>query len=79
MTEGRFGLTEAVSIGLGGMIGGGIYAVLGVVSRITGPTTWAAFVLAGVVALCAGYSYVRLNELVTDDGGDGGGAVTFVQ
>jgi amino acid transporter len=61
------------------MIGGGIYAVLGVVSRITGPTTWAAFVLAGVVALCAGYSYVRLNELVTDDGGDGGGAVTFVQ
>ncbi|WP_152039600.1 APC family permease [Salinigranum salinum] len=81
MSEGEFGLVEAVSIGLGGMIGGGIYAVLGVVSRVTGAATWFAFVLAGVVAVCAGYSFVRLNELVAADGdeGGGGGAVTFVQ
>ena len=71
MSEGGFGLTEAVSIGLGGMIGGGIYAVLGVVSRVTGAATWFAFVLAGVVAVCAGYSFIRLNELVVE-GGDGG-------
>ncbi|WP_049987642.1 APC family permease [Halobellus rufus] len=69
------GFTEAVSIALGGMIGGGIYAVLGVVTRITGAATWAAFVLAGVVALCAGYSYARLNELADQ----GGGSVTYIQ
>ena len=79
MSEGSLGLTEAVSIALGGMIGGGIYAVLGVVTQISGAATWLAFVLAGVVAACTAYSYVRLNELVTDDGGDGGGSVTFVQ
>ncbi|WP_313691191.1 APC family permease [Halorarum halobium] len=69
------GLTEAVSMALGGMIGGGIYAVLGVVTGITGATTWFAFLLAGVVALCAGYSYVKLNEMADQNGG----SVTFVQ
>ncbi|WP_254546799.1 APC family permease [Halomarina pelagica] len=80
MSDGNFGLTEAVSIALGGMIGGGIYAVLGVVTQITGAATWFAFLLAGVVAVCAGYSYIGLNELVTDGTDDtGGGSVTFVQ
>ncbi|GAA0666545.1 amino acid permease [Natronoarchaeum mannanilyticum] len=64
---------------LGGMVGGGIYAVLGIVTQIAGPATWLAFVLAGVVAACTGYSYVGLNRLVADDGADGGGSVTFVQ
>ncbi|MFC3478404.1 APC family permease [Halobacterium litoreum] len=71
----RLGLTECVSIALGGMIGGGIYAVLGVVAKLTTGATWFAFVLAGVVAACAGYSYNRLNAL----GDDRGGSVSFVQ
>ncbi|WP_408959540.1 APC family permease [Natrinema sp. 74] len=79
MSDGSLGLTEAVAMALGGMIGGGIYAVLGIVTQITGAATWGAFLLAGVVASCAAYSYVRLNELVTDGGSDGGGSVTFVQ
>lgn len=75
MGETDLGLTEAVSIALGGMIGGGIYAVMGVVAKITMAATWAAFVLAGVVALCAGYSYNTLNERSDDRGG----SVSFVQ
>ncbi|GCF14370.1 amino acid transporter [Haloarcula mannanilytica] len=75
MGESNLGLTEAVSIALGGMIGGGIYAVLGVVAQITMAATWAAFVLAGVVALCAGYSYNTLNSLRDAHGG----SVSFVQ
>jgi len=71
----ELGFTEAVSIALGGMIGGGIYAVLGVVTGITGATTWFAFALAGVVAVCAGYSYNALNDLSCGQGG----SVTFVQ
>ena len=71
----RLGLVECVSIALGGMIGGGIFAVLGVVASITGPATWLAFVLAGVVALCAGHSYTALNRLADERGG----SVSFVQ
>jgi amino acid transporter len=71
----QLGLTEAVSIALGGMIGGGIYAVLGIVAGITTTATWAAFLLAGAVAICAGYSYNRLNALTDNHGG----SVSFVQ
>ncbi|MFB6234880.1 MAG: APC family permease [Halopenitus sp.] len=69
------GLTEGVSIALGGMIGGGIFAVLGVVAQITRAAAWFAFVLAGLVALCAAYSYVKLNELSEGQGG----SVSFIQ
>lgn len=80
MSDRSFGLTEAVSMALGGMIGGGIYAVLGVVAGITRAATWFAFLLAGLLAICAAYSYIGLNELAADgDNGGGGGSVTFVQ
>jgi len=75
MSDSDLGLAESVAIALGGMIGGGIYAVLGVVAGITSGATWAAFVLAGVVALGAGYSYNRLNADIESRGG----SVTFVQ
>ncbi|GGL32395.1 amino acid transporter [Halarchaeum grantii] len=71
----RLGLPSAVSIALGGMIGGGIFSVLGVVAKLAGARTWLAFVVAGVVALCAGYSYTALNAV----SGRTGGSVTFVQ
>ncbi|GAD51958.1 amino acid transporter [Halarchaeum acidiphilum MH1-52-1] len=71
----RLGLPSAVSIALGGMIGGGIFSVLGVVARVAGTRTWIAFVVAGIVAICAGYSYNALNEV--DD--RTGASVTFVQ
>jgi amino acid transporter len=71
----NLGLKEGVSMALGGMIGGGIYAVLGVVAGITMAGIWFAFLAAGVVALCAGYSYNKLNALTDNQGG----SVTFVQ
>ncbi|MEE6211255.1 APC family permease [Salarchaeum sp. III] len=73
--SGEFGLKESVSMALGGMIGGGIYAVLGVVANIAMFATWFGFVAAGVVAVCAGYSYNKLNAL----GDQRGGSVSFVQ
>lgn len=59
----KIGLPEAVSIAVGGMVGGGIFAVLGVVAAGAGTAAWIAFALSGVVALSAGYSFVRLNTL----------------
>jgi amino acid transporter len=71
----NLGLKEAVSMALGGMIGGGIYAVLGVVAQITMEAIWVAFLVAGIVGMCAGYSYNKLNSLTENQGG----SVTFVQ
>ncbi|MFB6142843.1 MAG: APC family permease [Halorientalis sp.] len=57
----KIGLAESVSIAVGGMVGGGIFAVLGVVATGAGTAAWIAFTLSGVVAICAGYSFVRIN------------------
>ncbi|GKZ14745.1 hypothetical protein [Haladaptatus sp. T7] len=65
---GGLGLTGAESMALGGMIGGGIYAVLGVVVKVSGALAWLSFVLAGIVAMCAGYSYIKLNQLSDPEG-----------
>jgi putative cofactor-binding repeat protein len=66
---GDVGLKEAVAMALGGMIGGGIYSAFGIVVAISGNVAWVAFLLAGVVAMCAGYSYVKLNKHMDGTGG----------
>lgn len=71
----EFGLGETVSMMVGGIVGGGIYAALGVVVSIAGPAAWLAYVAAGVVALCAGYSYIHLNRNLDD----AGASVTFIE
>lgn len=71
----KLGLGNVVSMALGGMIGGGIYAVLGIVVAAAGAAASLAFLLAGVVAVCADYAYVALNRRV----GHPGRAVVFVQ
>lgn len=60
---------------VGGMVGGGIFSTLGVVIAIAGPLAWLSFAAAGVIALCSGYSYVKLAEHY----GEGGGAFTFLR
>jgi amino acid transporter len=71
----KLGFLGAISIALGGMIGGGIFAVLGVVAEMSGTAAWLAFTAGGVVAFCAGYSYVRLQRL----GDVSGGSVSFLE
>lgn len=60
---------------VGGMVGGGIFSTLGVVVAIAGAWAWLSFVAAGLIALAAGYSYVKLADLY----GEGGGAFTFLR
>ncbi|WP_435119267.1 APC family permease [Halolamina sp. C58] len=67
--DGELGLVGAASIGLGGMIGGGVFAVLGVVAGITGAAAWAAFTGACVLSSCAAYSFLKLNEIADAQGG----------
>ena len=60
---------------VGGMVGGGIFSTLGVVVVIAGAWAWLSFLTAGIVALAAGYSYVKLAAHY----GEGGGAFTFLR
>lgn len=66
---GTIGYVAAVSIGVGGMVGGGIFAVLGLAVDIGGGGTFIAFFVAGMVALVTAYSYARLSVALPSDGG----------
>jgi amino acid transporter len=52
----NIGYWEATSIGIGGMVGGGIFAVLGLSVQLTHGGAPLAFLLAGIVALVTFYS-----------------------
>lgn len=63
------GYWSVVAIGVGGMVGGGIFAVLGLAVQFAGGGTPAAFLLAGCVALLTSCSYVRLSVAYPSQGG----------
>jgi amino acid transporter len=63
------GLPAAVSIGVGGMIGAGIFSILGVVAGVSGTALPVSFVFGGVVAVLAAYSYLKLGVRYPSVGG----------
>ncbi|MBQ4913759.1 APC family permease [Maribacter sp. MMG018] len=65
----KIGLKEAMSIGIGGMVGGGIFAVLGLAVSLAQGGTPIAFFIAGILALITSYSYVKLSLVYPDSGG----------
>src|SRR5215475_14077174 len=67
--SGRIGLVAAVSIGIGGMVGAGIFSILGVVAHAAGNAMWVAFAIGGVVALLPTYSYAKLGATFPSAGG----------
>jgi amino acid transporter len=56
--------------GIGGMLGGGIYALVGAVAREAGSLAWASFVVAMVVAAPTAMSYVALASRFPRSGGE---------
>ncbi|NHJ32149.1 MAG: amino acid permease [Asgard group archaeon] len=56
----ELGFKEALSIGLGGTIGGGVFSVLGIAAGFAGPAAILSFALGGVLAMLIGYSYSKL-------------------
>ena len=63
-----------MAIGIGGMVGGGIFAVLGEAVMLAHGATVVAFLLAGLIALLTSYSYARLSVHYQGHGG----TVTFI-
>jgi amino acid transporter len=66
--ERPLGVIELIAIALGGMVGGGIFSVLGVSVEVVGNATPIAILVGGLLALAAAYSYVKLALLYRDEG-----------
>jgi amino acid transporter len=73
--SGKLGLPEVVAMGVGGMVSGGIYAVLGIAMRQAGNAVPLSYLIAGVITLLTAYSYLKL----TFHFGEHAGAFTFVE
>ena len=69
MQKEQITLKEAISIGIGGMVGGGIFAVLGLAVSLGKGATPISFLIAGIIALITSYSYVKLSIKYPDRGG----------
>jgi amino acid transporter len=65
----KIGFIEAFSIGVGGMVGGGIFAVLGLTIDLAKGAAPLAFLFAGLIALITAYSYVKLSLRYPSEGG----------
>ena len=66
---GGLGLAALVSIGIGGMVGGGIFSVLGLTVQLAGGGAYLSFVAGGIVAALTGWSYSLLSVRIRSRGG----------
>lgn len=62
-------LMDATLIGVGAMIGAGIFVLIGIAAGVAGPALILAFLLNGVVALFTAMSYAELGSCYHDAGG----------
>ena len=69
------GALAAFSIGIGGIVGGGIFATLGIAANGARGSTYLSFLVGGFIALLTAYSYVHLSLTYPGKGG----TVTFIE
>jgi amino acid transporter len=67
--DGRIGALGALSIGVGGIVGGGFFATFGISAEGAAGGTPVAFLLGGIVALLTAWSYVGLTLRYPGPGG----------
>jgi amino acid transporter len=60
---------QSVFIGVGAMVGAGIFALLGEAGTIAQSAVWISFFLAGIVAALQGYSFAYLGKKHASDSG----------
>ena len=60
---------SAVAMGIGAMVGAGIFALLGEAGAIAGSAVWVSFLIGGGIALLSGYSMGRLGARYPAAGG----------
>jgi amino acid transporter len=73
---GERGMTvlQATFIGVGSMVGAGIFALLGAAGAVAGSAVWVSFLVAGAIAGLQGYSFAKLGTVYPS----GGGMLTYL-
>ena len=59
----------AAFLGIGAMVGAGIFALLGEAAVVAGSAVWLSFLLAGIVSALLGYTVVKLGVRYPSSGG----------
>jgi amino acid transporter len=59
----------AVFLGVGAMVGAGIFALLGEAGAVAGSAVWASFLIAGLISTLLGYAVVKLGVRYPSSGG----------
>jgi len=67
--EAELGLLDATMIGMGAMIGAGIFVLTGLAAEVAGPAAILVFALNGVVTAFTGLSYAELAASIPKSGG----------
>jgi len=62
------GVPELIAIALGGMVGGGIFTILGISVSLVGAYTPVVIIIGGIIASFAAYSYIKLGVYYKDEG-----------
>ncbi|MDX1671577.1 MAG: APC family permease [Balneolaceae bacterium] len=71
----KLNLLEAIGIAIGGMVGGGIFVVLGEAVIVAGNATFLSLGLGGLLALITGVNYSKLTAEYHEPGGE----FTFIE
>jgi amino acid transporter len=62
-------IRQAAFIGVGAMVGAGIFALLGAAGEVAGSAVWLSFLIAGIVAALQGYSFAKFGARYPSAGG----------
>jgi amino acid transporter len=62
-------IRQAAFIGVGAMVGAGIFALLGSAGEVAGAAVWLSFLIAGAVAGLQGYSFAKFGARYPSAGG----------
>ena len=74
-TPSRLTVRGAISLGVGAMVGAGIFSLLGQAGVVAGAAVWVSFLIAGAMSAALGYTMVKLGVRYPTSGG----LVTYLQ
>lgn len=69
MQKFQMNVFSVIALGVGAMVGAGIFALLGQVVIQAASLTYASFIISGVAAMFSGYAYAKLSGYLPNSGG----------
>jgi len=67
--ERRIGLLGATSVGVGALLGAGVYVLIGLAAGVAGPSVWISYLLCGVLAFFTTLLFAELARIMPLTGG----------